>query len=407
MDYDLAFVGGGFRTTSFLSSAPDLFAFRTAVFERGDGMGPGGFGDYGITTTSVGSRFLKDLSRHGPLGLMRESPQVAQVAGAEEPVHMQQLARALREVGSAVTHELGSEHVHLRSEVAAINLSSSGPEAELRLSDGRQVRCRHVVVASGRIERPNPELASWKARVRLSGDIISHSGRSRLRTTLGALAGRSIVIAGSSHSAMSALQVLLQLVQENRDLRPEYQAPVIHVLQRSPARLMYESLTAAQAQQVVGRERLVDPATDVCPQSGIVYRDSGLRHESRALYCALWQGEIPGAKLVRAARLGESAGLLDDAALVIQALGYRGHAPDILVDGVMVRPSDSQQRLGHTEDGAALIGGHTYPSLSVLRIEPTPLELRDHSVYGSGLYKQLAVRIGTCLSSTKALETHV
>lgn len=64
--------------------------------------------------------------------------------------------------------------------------------------------------------------------------------------------------------------------------------------------------------------------------------------------------------------------MLDDAALVIQALGYRGHAPDILVDGVMVRPSDSQQRLGHTEDGAALIGGHTYPSLSVLRIEPTP-----------------------------------
>ena len=45
-------------------------------------------------------------------------------------------------------------------------------------------------------------------------------------------------------------------------------------------------------------ELIFDALRDVCPVTGIVFRDSGLRHESRALLCELWAGNVDGARLL-------------------------------------------------------------------------------------------------------------
>ncbi|MDH6111836.1 hypothetical protein P3T36_002150 [Kitasatospora sp. MAP12-15] len=393
MERDLVFVGGGFRTTTFLASAPELLAQRIDVFERSDTFGPGGFLDYAITSTSVGSRFLKELSYHGPFAALRDDPDVAEVALADQPVRMERLAAALRRVGSTVADALGHERLHLGAEVTALDIVDGGSAVVLSLADGGTVRCRHAVLATGRIERQHPELAPWQAKVLRSAQVISRTGRDRLRRELEEISGGRIVVAGSSHSAMSAVRVLLEVLDEIRVLSPGYRAPTVDVLQRGPARLTYASLAEAREQHVPGREPSAEPETDVCPVTGIVFRDSGLRHESRSLYCALWDGEVPGVRLVRTPRIADAADLLDDAALVVQALGYHGNVPEIRVDGLVVRQPDAAQRLTHTPDGAALIAGRAQAALSVLRVEPTPHELRDHAVYGSGLYGRLATRI--------------
>ncbi|MEU9341257.1 hypothetical protein AB0D74_08555 [Streptomyces sp. NPDC048278] len=393
VDSDTAFIGGGFRTTTFLSSAPAVLRRRVRVYERGTTLGPGGFARYGITTSSIGSRFFKHLDLSGPFAPLAHSPELTDVARAEQPVAMDRLATALTTLGRTLQEALGEDGVRLGSTVVAVHADRDRHRVELRLADGSTESCRHAVLATGRTERAHPELAPWRGKVTPSGTVISTSHRPQVKELLLAAGGRPVVVTGASHSAMSALQVLLDLRAELRAERPGAPLPVVHVVRRGPARLVYDSADHARSGQVPGRERPFDPAADVCPATGIVYRDSGLRHQSRALYCALWAGELPGTALVDAPVLAAAAGLLDEAALVVQALGYHGQAPDLHLDGVLVRPGDSPERLLADDDGALLVDGSAYPLLSVLRVEPTPLDRRDNTAYASDLYRRLAGRL--------------
>jgi hypothetical protein len=187
--------------------------------------------------------------------------------------------------------------------------------------------------------------------------------------------------------------VVLQVAEELRQRRPGYRPPPVWVLRRGPARLMYDSADQAHAGQIPGREQPFRPDSDVCPQTGIVFRDSGLRHESRSLYCALWAGQVPGVRLAQATQLRDAAALLSEAGMVIQALGYRGRLPDILVNGVLARPAAATVPLYGDEDGAVVLAGRRHAALSVLRAEPTPRDQRDNAAYGSHLYPRLAARL--------------
>ncbi|MFF4486152.1 hypothetical protein ACFY0F_06570 [Streptomyces sp. NPDC001544] len=399
-DSDIAFVGGGFRTTTFLSSAPGLLRRRIRVHERGSTLGPGGFARYGITTTSIGSRFFKHVDLSGPFAAPGRSRTLTDVARAEQPVAMPRLATALTELGRTLQDALGPDGVRLGSTVVAVHAESARQRVTLELADGTRESSRHAVLATGRIERPHPELAPWRAKVLPSGTVISTGHRAEIKDRLLGAAGRPVVIVGCSHSAMSALQTLLLLRAEARAEHPGALLPALQVVRRGPARLVYDSADLARSGQKPGRERLFDPVADVCPATGIVYRDSGLRHESRALYCALWAGEVPGATLLDAPVLADAADRFDRAGLIVQALGYHGQAPDIHLDGALLRSGESPDRLLADDDGALLLNGTPQSLLSVLRVEPTPLDRRDHSVYGSDLYHRLARRLDRLVAPT-------
>jgi len=399
--YDLIFVGGGFRTTTLLASAPHLLDHRLAILERGQSVGPGGFGNYAITTTSIGSRFLKDVQFCGPFARLSRDHTVTTVATATQPVPMRELAGALSELGQTLCDTLGRDRVHLNSRVVAVDVRSAGPGVVAELGDGRRIAARFAVLATGRHERQHPSLAPWRAKTVLSSHIISARHRAGFKERLVSVGAQSIVIAGCSHSAMSALSVLLDLCAELQADKAGYMRPAITVLRRSGTRLMYDDTAQADAQQVPGRELIFDPLRDVCPVTGIVFRDSGLRHESRTLFCDLWAGNIDRAHLVDAPSLSDSAALLDSAGLVVQALGYHGNAPDILIDGNLARPADSSSRLLADEHGAAILQDRPHDALSVLRVEPTPADKRDNAAYGSGLSQRLATRLTRQLDSAR------
>jgi hypothetical protein len=105
---EVGFVGGGFRTTTFLASAWPELAGRVDVFDAGDRLGAGAFADYAVRSTSVGSRFLKDVRFEGPLSRLRGHPAVAAVAAAGVPVGLRAVGAALDEVGACFAARRGA-----------------------------------------------------------------------------------------------------------------------------------------------------------------------------------------------------------------------------------------------------------------------------------------------------------
>ncbi|MFF2993474.1 hypothetical protein ACFVTC_02700 [Streptomyces sp. NPDC057950] len=73
--------------------------------------------------------------------------------------------------------------------------------------------------------------------------------------------------------------------------------------------------------------------------------------------------------LVDAPVLAVAADRFEEAAPVVQALGRHGQAPDLYVDGALVRPGDSPGQLLADDDGALPLHGVAHPLLSVLRVE--------------------------------------
>ena len=216
--------------------------------------------------------------------------------------------------------------------------------------------------------------------LRPTNDIVSRHRR-------GEFASGPVVIVGSSHSAMTALQ----------RLRAVHSAPgtvplEAVVIQRSPARIMYESLALARARSVSGRERIADELMDVCPSTGIVFRDSGLRHASRDLYYALWAGELPRALLVQSPTDATRIEFLERASVIVQAVGYVPNYPVISIAG-RANPDRNVGVLSAAPNGAALVDGQPVRELSVLRVGQTPPELRDRSEYGRNLYRDLRRRL--------------
>jgi hypothetical protein len=397
--FDLIFIGGGYRTTTFIASAPDLLKYRIAVLECGPVIGSGKFRSYAVTTASIGSRFLKEVQFSGPFERLSGNEAVARVANAGEPIQMRELANALDELGNALRNALGPDRLRVDTHVVAVDVHSTGPGIVAKVAGGRKISAHFAVLATGRRERLNSVLAPWSSKVVRSSEIISFRSRRTTKERLAALDRGSIVIAGCSHSAMSALTVLMDLFSELHQQDSAYRRPSVTVLRRSRTRLMYDDTEHARAHQIPERELIFDALRDVCPVTGIVFRDSGLRHQSRALFCELWAGDVDGARLLDVQSIGDASETLDAAGLVVQALGYHGDAPDIHVDGVLARPSQSADRLLADKHGAAILHDLPHDALSVLRVEPTPAEMRDNVAYGSGLYQRLATRLMRQLDS--------
>ncbi len=384
--FDLLIVGGGFRTTALLASAPWLLTRRLGIVEMRGSLGGGDFHEYDTTSTSIGSRFLKDAD---PSLDIERDKLVREVVTSSKPVELPLLAQALDRVGEALLQRLSAGEL-IPQHAKEVRLGANGPA--VLLQDGSSATSRHMLLATGRHELPSQALERWGSKRVLSGDFIRRHPPSVVSRSLGEKG--PIVIAGSAHSAMSALDSILKR-RDHGDER--YVGRDVIVTQRSPARLYYTSADDARNDQVPGRERLVQE-TSICPQTGAVHRDSGLRGRSRDLFVALWEGAIPFVQLAPVRHLDEKEGLFDRAALIVQALGYVGRAPTLRNrSGEVIREADAASRFPATHDGRAIIDGAAVNDLSILRVDPTPPELRDSAAYGQGLNRAIARHIRTQL----------
>ncbi len=389
--HDLLVVGGGYRGTSFLASQEWLLNRDVVVLERSDELGRGGFGDYDCVSTSVASRFVAQVAPEVAAGVRSPDRLTSLRAASTSPVPLTDVAEVMADIGGVIRSRLPRGAVRTGAEVEQLDVRSDHVVA--RTADGSLTRARHALLATGREERPHPELAPWEHKVVLSSHFISVQGTDELIVRLAA-AGGPLVIAGGSHSAVAVLLRLLRLRADGlvADL------PVV-LVRRSRVRLHHQSLAHAVAKRDPHVEHDIDPMADVCPATGQVNRDSGLRGVGRATYLQVVAGEVPGVRVQHASRLDACTGLLDGAGLVVQALGYHGRAPTLRLPDGTVRAARSAERLVNLSDGTAVVAGAPVERLSVLRVEPTPSVVRDHGLFGQGMYPALARRLETALGA--------
>jgi hypothetical protein len=157
----------------------------------------------------------------------------------------------------------------------------------------------------------------------------------------------SILIVGSSHSSFSAAWRLL-----NDPVLSAYaKGRDIIMLQRNP--LVKLRCTPKFAHQ---NQLPFDAIDDVCPVSGLVYRNAGLRKDAKALYIQIKNGTEKRVRLEPTAAISDAKHLLDNAALVIQCTGFRANLPKIILNGVTqnVRQRSNFGELSDIKSGTAI-----------------------------------------------------
>ena len=204
------------------------------------------------------------------------------------------------------------------------------------------VRSRKMVLCCGGREDLLKELLPWQQKTVLTGPFLQTKDASLLPHQQG-----NILIVGSSHSSFSAAWRLL-----NDPVLSAYaKGRDIIMLQRNP--LVKLRCTPKFAHQ---NQLPFDAIDDVCPVSGLVYRNAGLRKDAKALYIQIKKGTEKRVRLEPTAAISDAKHLLDDAALIVQCTGFRANLPKIILNGVTqkVRQRSSFGELSDIKSGAAI-----------------------------------------------------
>ena len=252
-----------------------------------------------------------------------------------EALMVQPLATALR--------ELLGDRLHCGSPVSVIRIENDG----FSCHDGEDrllARSRSLLLCCGAREVPLPELEPHV-------DRWEGSGRFLLRDDLDGLPEENgpIVIVGASHSAFSCAWRLLHDplfagFAENRE---------IVVLKRR------ERIKLRCKPEFAALHRIeYDPASDVCPSTGIVFFSGGLRKDAKRLYLQIRDGEETRVRIVEMRSLAEQTDLLERAGLILQATGFVPNLPRIERDGVELEVGNPGQsgELHDLADGCIVPG---------------------------------------------------
>ncbi len=239
----------------------------------------------------------------------------------------------------------------------------------------RNILSRNIVLATGGYQSASEVAAARVAgmalgervgeRLILSDDALRIGGMDQLRERLAESRAPRIAIVGASTSALATATLLLKS-------GIPLGAAALTLLHREALRPFYHSTEAAHA------DGFTDfGADDICPVSGFVYRLAGFRLEARELILRILGvgGRVADPRLATHRITGDddafAAATLDNADVVIGALGYRPHAlPLFDADGTRIalaahapgRPRlvDQQCRVvdveGHPVPGAYGIG---------------------------------------------------
>lgn len=308
-----------------------------ALVERRRWLG-GSLGRYSLNADSLATTFLECLDGPDCEPLLAEvwadpvTQELESWRHARPPMAL--VDRYIRRLGAAMQAEFAchpSSHAFTGAVAQAIYLESDGSVAvSVVYPDGRRViiRAASVVMAlGGRQDKcwstvelaPELQLARWRKKI-VTGDVMLSDGGADKAGRLLARRNRPprALILGSSHSAFSAAWLLLERMP-GLSFGPEG----VQILHRNEPRVMYPSSDAARADSYGFSD------VDVCPATGRVHRVGGLRGDGRELWRRM-HGK-PGTQWERRAiarpfgnlSRDELIGLLDDADLIVPALGYR------------------------------------------------------------------------------------
>lgn len=323
-----------------------------AVLDDSQRIGTGELGRHAIRSDSFADSFLASAAVDAAPSL---APLLQHGAGAQlasqrgGPVPLKLVADYMGEVSEHLRRWLQQHHydpfVPGARAVRSRRQANGDWLTEYRDTNGatRTIRSRHLVLATGAaqslplLEQTTvaglPLLPRFSGKVMLSGELLDHDGARLLAQRLAGIDQPRVVVIGGSHSAMSSALVCLQ----HWDAHPGQNGRV-SVLHRRPFRITYQTpaVAIAEGYRDFGPE-------DICPRSGRVFPLAGMRSDSRHLLRRCWQlGDAaaePRLQLLQLAphNQAEAARLLEQAHLIIAALGYRPRAlPLFEVDGTPI-----------------------------------------------------------------------
>jgi hypothetical protein len=316
-EFGLAIVGAGPAGTGPLLSAAKLGKLDSfldpgiALIEKTTCLG-GTIGNYDLTANSLGTSFVECLE--GPFS-PKLFPGVIQDESTrdlfENRLHTPRLPLVGHYISLLGDALRGLLEKHPRSRVftntAATAIYLGDETVTVKCAD-REIRARHVLLAMGGESMRCAALDNWRDKTISSDDVLIAGG---LQKTLQLLPGDAqIAIVGGSHSGFCVANALLYRL-------PTTDVRVTIICRREP-RIFYATRGEADADAYPYAE------ADVCPFTQRVNRLGGLRFEEKELWRKL-NGRAPadGRVEMRVARLDDCANLLDNADLIISAVGYR------------------------------------------------------------------------------------
>ena len=370
---DLVLVGCGIRGTGLLTAVPQLLKLRTAVVEASDALGPGSFAEYRIESNSPGSDFFGWVDPGGVFGDVLGHPDVSGLRATGGNFRLSRLAAALRHFGAAIARQLPADRLFLRDRVVGVEVEDgSGGGSLVTLASGKQLRTRLLVLATGIRERFHPELEPWRGKTILSSRVVRGEEDARFLREVPS----PVVIAGGSHSGYSVAMRLHELLGSEAAQRCG-----VVILHRSPVKLFYSSLAEMEAHERCPLEAIPDPARDVCPASGNLFRYSGLRHGAKALFRSASLQGVPWLRQEQGASLGAMAPWLDRAALIVQSMGYESNTLPLVRRGERIWSGDDRLVVQPSAQGDILsMDGRVF----AMGMDPYPY--RDNSLTPAGQY---------------------
>jgi hypothetical protein len=319
----------------------DLLKEGVTVVERSGSVGEGTIGRWCINSDSTAFTFADCLA--GPpdseLAELRNHPLTKEfVEIGDGTVPLRRAGEFLGLIGKAMNEVIeASPNGRVLKGYRAVSTQRTTTGWLILTKDvetGREhtIDSRNVILATG-ASQPVERLRSERVagvnlvercgeRLVQSSDVVNTAGFAAVAARLAGL-GRPprVAIVGGSTSAAAVAFALL-----NRMPEVTFGPNGLTILHRRELRIFYPNVEAA----------LADGYTefgpdDICPVSKRVFRLSGFRLDSRELIMrARGIGGRPAEPRLQLHRLGvddaASLALLDDADLVIAALGYRPHA---------------------------------------------------------------------------------
>ncbi len=344
--FGLVIVGGGPAGVAPLLAAhrmgqlDALLASGVALVEQSDRLGSGSIGGYAINSDSSGRTFVDcllgddetELTRLEQHSLTREL-----AAAGDGAVSLRDAGRFLGLVGDAICRmvlEHPASAVLTNHRALATSRVQGGWRVQVRdLTTGeeRTLASRNVVIATGAHQPPDrlaaEEVGGRKLvdrcadRLLQSGEVLATGGLERVAELLAGKATPRVAIIGGSTSAAAVAHALLHRLPQVK-----FGHAGVALLHRRELRIYYPDRASALAE---GYAEWTED--DVCPISGRVFRFAGFRLDSRELVMQARGigGRAPEPRL----RLHpvcpddvEAARIIDEADLVIAAMGYRPRA---------------------------------------------------------------------------------
>lgn len=316
----------------------------TLIVDAGTELGAGKLGDYQIIANSVSDVFLdclRDPLLTPILAPLHASPTYRHLKlNAQEAPALPIVGQLFQEAAALVLPWLERQYgipTWRQTRITEVTCDDSGYVVWLEQAGAiRRVRTSSLVLNLGGQQTRQGFAESTRALglhlpqsapidstdnlLRLQPEALRQRYRAHLKD------GGPLCVVGGSHSAFSALDNLASALHHD-GLR---ELTLIH---RSPIRLFYETAAAALA---AGYD--FDPLQDICPLSKRVNRSGGLRYRAQEIGRQVLAGQCIGGTPVRVntmqldgspAQLERAQQLFDNAALLVQGLGYQPILPEL------------------------------------------------------------------------------